>query len=295
MTTSCPFNTEIYTSGLDNIGIPERSASGGFSILRREIKDLGLSDGAGPWPYLWVKDRREIDALYDDFRHLVTLTVVTQPGNVPQVRAGDAALLKHHYVYDPCLPPAPLSRRACSRLHRCEERASFEIVTNFGRRMLMAQLYHRLKMRRGLAGRYVDFPLRHFEIIAGLENGVFFEVSDSAGVGAMACGVVFGDMLQILHMASSDEGLRWNASYLLMVGLQRYARERRLRLLTGGMPDSGAPGLRQFKARWANACEPVCLLRIVNDREQYAALSAMRRCDSSFFPAYRAPAYSAPA
>lgn len=285
MRLTCPFNTESYASGL--IGVPERSAGTDVIVLRRPIPGTKLQDGVGPWPYLWIGGGAALRALDEEFRHLVTITAVTQPGYVPPASAGNPMLLKMHYVYDPGRPPVAMSRRARLRLSRCEERAEFRLVEGMAERMRMADVHARLLARRGLEGSYVDFPHAHFEAIARLDCGVFFEVRDGAGVGAMACGVIFRDMLQILHMASTDEGLRWNASYLLMAGLQRHVREHGLRLLTGGMPDSGTDGLKRFKQRWANHAEPVYLLRIVNDATAYAALSADRAGDARYFPAYR--------
>jgi hypothetical protein len=130
-------------------------------------------------------------------------------------------------------------------------------------------------------------PGGHFEAIADLDKSVLFRVRDAAGTGAMACGVVFGGLLQILHTATTESGLTWNASYLLMHGLQTFSRELGVRLLLGGMPESGTDGLRIFKARWVNSHAPVYLLRIVNDPARYAALCSGASADASFFPAYR--------
>ncbi|MCK0209149.1 hypothetical protein MWN33_14025 [Starkeya koreensis] len=287
MLNTCPFHTEGYVAGL--IGVPELSSRGDMVVLRRPIPGTELHDGVGPWPYLWIGGEGDLKVLREEFRHLVTITAVTQPGYVPPSSAGNPALLKMHYVYDPQRPPVALSRRARLRLSRCEERAEFRLVEGKAQRLQMTDIYARLLSRRGLEGSYVDFPRAHFESIAELDCGVFFEVRDAQGIGAMACGVEFRDMLQILHMASTDEGLRWNASYLLMAGLQRYVGQHGLRLLTGGMPDAGTDGLKLFKERWANHAEPVYLLRIVNDAQAYAALCAGRAEDACYFPAYRAP------
>lgn len=263
--------------------------SGRLPLLRRPIPGTGLRDGMGPWPYLWIEDAADLDALYDGFRHLVTVTAVTQPGYVPEARGETAILLKQHFVFDPALPDPPLSRRTRGRLARLERSAAFEVATGAAGPAAMALLYEGLKRRRQLEGGYFDHEPGHFDAIAGLEGAVFFRVADGAGLGAMACGVVFAGRLQILHMAMSEAGLRWNASYLLMRGLQEHARRHGLLLLTGGMPDRGSDGLRTFKTRWANRFEPVYLVRIVNDAAAYAALSAGRP-PTGFFPAYRAPA-----
>lgn len=233
--------------------------------------------------------QRDIEALHEGYRHLITLAVVTQPGHVPQVPGDGATLLKQHFVYDPSLPPPVLSTRARSRLRQSEAAGTFDIVTDTASRVAMADLYDGLKRYRGLAGGNFDYPRRHFEIIASMPNSLFFRTADAGGTGAMACGVLYGDMLQILHTAVSPAGLRWNASYLLMHGLQAFAKDRGVRLLTGGMPDSGSDGLRIFKQRWANSFAPVYLLRIVNDRERYRALTARRTTPTPYFPAYRAP------
>jgi hypothetical protein len=287
MPQPCPFNSVFYTSGLGSIGEPEPDHSGRLSLLRRSIAGTALFDGMGSWPYQWIGGPEDIDCLYEDFRHLVSVTVVTQPGYVPRGRGEDAVLLKQHFVYDPALPTPPLSARAQARLDRCADIARFECATDSARCARMTQMYEQLMIRRGLRGSYVDFPACHFEVIAALPCGLFFQVRGDDGVGAMCCGVRFGDMLQILHTASSPEGLRWDASYLLMAGLQAYAREHGVRVLTGGMPTGGSEGLRIFKQRWSNRFEPAFLLRIINNPTEYAALS--RGCATSFFPAYRAP------
>lgn len=289
----CPFNTRPYAAGLSNIGDVEMDPAGRFPVLRRPIAGTAFWDGAGPWPYLWIEDASDIEALCQDFRHLVTVTVVTQPGYLPRGllsrgRGIDAVFFKEHFVYDPDLPAQSLSQRARARLRRCEAVGSFEIVRSLPERMAMAPLYEALKRRRGLLGGFFDKGPAHFRAIAGLSESIFFRVTRASGIGAMACGVIFGGMLQILHMAASEDGLGWDASYLLMHGLQTFAREQRLWLLTGGLPAGAAEGLRIFKARWANRFEPVHLLRIVNQPSVYAGLCAGRP-PSGYFPAYRAP------
>lgn len=290
MCSPCPFNTLGYVAGLSHIGQPERNRAGTFHILRRLIPNSPLFDGMGPWPYLWIEDAATLAALRDDFRHFVSITVVAQPGFVPAVPFGEATLLKQHFVYDPRLPRPALSARARSRLRRAERVSDFRIVTDAGRQARMMTMYEGVKARRGLAGGYFDFAAQHFDSIHRLEAAVFFEVGNTAGIGAMACGVRFQDMVQILHIASSEAGLSWDASYRLMSGLQDYADDRRLRLFTGGMPETGSSGLLTFKTRWSNSFEPVYLVRITNDRARYAALCNERAGDTDYFPRYRATA-----
>ncbi|HEY6633329.1 MAG TPA: hypothetical protein VIZ90_17905 [Rhizobiaceae bacterium] len=283
----CPFNTVPYAASLRKIGEVEVDATGAIPVFRRSIPATDRFDGVGPWPYLWIDGKADIEALYTGFRHLVTLGVVTQPGYRPEVEGPDAVLLKQHYVYDPSLPTPELSRRARKRLARCEEAASFDVVADVTERLAIVGLYEAVKLRHDLAGGFFDHDAAHFEVLARLADSVFFRVADDDGTGAMACGVVFGDVLQILHMPSSEAGLRWNASYLLMHGLQDFARQNGLRLMTGGLPAGATDGLRVFKERWANDFLPVYLLRIVNDRARYAELCASSAGDPNFFPSYR--------
>jgi hypothetical protein len=285
--TCCPFNTPAYAAGLGHLGAVEMHAAGRFPVLRRRVPGTSLWDGVGPWPYLWVDSPSDLDALREDFRHLVTLTVVTQPGYVPRARSGEAVFLKQHFVYDPALPAPVLSRRARARLRRCEAAGTFEVVPRGEAWPAMTEAYAGLVRRRRLTGSLFDMPDDHFEAIAHLDESVFFRVRDASGTGAMACGVVFGGLLQILHTATTENGLTWNASYLLMHSLQTYSRGSGVRLLLGGMPDSGTDGLRIFKERWVNSFAPVYLLRIVNDPARYAALCSGAAAGVSFFPAYR--------
>jgi hypothetical protein len=286
----CPFNTAFYASGLQNIGTLGVSGHGQLPVLWRPIPGTRHFDGMGSWPYVWIEGQDDLASLRQDFPDLVTITAVTQPGYVPDSRQVDAVLLKQHYVYDPALPPRPLSARAAGRLRRCAGVADFEVAVDAGRAERMSALYDGLKQRRCLGGLHVDFSLPHFQVIAELESGRYFQVRHGNGtIGAMACAVLFGDMLQILHTASSPDGLRWDASYLLMDGIQRYARRTGTRMFTGGMPMGGSDGLRTFKQRWANSFEPVYMIKLINNHSLYADLCRSTNGDHGFFPAYRRP------
>lgn len=241
----------------------------------------------GSWPYLWIESDTDIAALRHDFSHLVTVTAVTQPGYVPSAGA-NAVFLKDHFVFDPLLPVPDLSPRARSRLRGAEAVGVFELVTDTAARLMMTEIYAGVRDRRNLTGGLFDVRPDHFAVIAGLDQSVFFRVSRNGETGAMACGVAFDGWLQILHTAMSPDGLKWNASYLLMRGLQEHAASRGVKLLTGGMPDAGTPGLRIFKSRWSNTFLPVHLVRLVNDADAYASLSAPHEA-ARYFPAYRAP------
>jgi hypothetical protein len=286
----CPFSSVDYLEGLSNIGTVDRHPELPYAVLQRRIPDTDHVDGVGPWPYRCVTNDHDIEVLRDGFPHLVTLSVVTHPGwtpSLPIAASTDIRLLKQHCMFDPAKPAPALSRRAHRRLMDADHRGRFEVVTSILEQLEMAGLYQQLKLRRGLIGGFFDMPPHHFATITRLPDAVFFRVSDDQGIGAMACGLIINDLLQILHFVTTEHGLTWNASYLMMHSLQEYVRQRGLHLLTGGMPMSGSKGLSTFKNRWANAYLPVYLLCIVNDHATAARLAAGRDSPCDYFPVYR--------
>ena len=282
--TACLFNSREYARGLCHLGVPRTNEGSSITVLSRPTPDGGHVDGIGPWPYLWLDEAGE-QALRRDFWELVTVAAVSQPGYIPQADS-DATLLKHHFGYDPALPRPKLSNRSRRRLDQCRNFAVFEQVVDPDERMSVFPLYRALVGRRGLAGGFFDFPREHFTAVASDPDGLVFRVRAGDRVGAMACAVRVGDLLQVLHTVPTADGLTWNASYLLMDGLQNLADEWGIPVFFGGMPDNGSDGLRIFKQRWMNRMEPVHLFRIINDPEAYERLcGAVAKRD--FFPAYR--------
>ena len=128
---ACPFNSPDYAGGLSHLGDPVHHESAGVTVLRRRIPGTSRHDGVSPWPYLWVDSDSQAAALAQDFRDLVTLTVVCQPGWVPpRPLRGDVTFLKQHYVFDPDASAPVLSRRAQRRLDRCRDIAVAEEVAD---------------------------------------------------------------------------------------------------------------------------------------------------------------------
>ena len=283
----CPFSEPDYLQGLSHLGAVTPHRSGAAAVLSRAIPETPCLDGIGPWPYRWISDSAELELFREGFRDLLTLTVVTQPGWLPPPESGDTRFLKHHYVYDPARPVPQLSPRARKRLQAAERIGQFEEIIVPAERELMYGFYQELLQRRHLDQGHFDMPREHFDAIGRLPGGRFFRVSNAQGIGAMACAIVIADRLQVLHFVPTLSGLTWNASYLLMHGLQDYAKRHGLLLLTGGMPDKGSAGLHTFKSRWSNSSLPVHMICIVNDQQRYAELLRNRICRTSFFPAYR--------
>lgn len=287
-----PFHSKTYLDGLENIGEPMPSPQGGWRLLQRPIAGSGCFDGAGPWPYTWVTGQHEIESLKQDYPDMVTICAVTQPGYLPRCDEVDSIFLKDHFAYDPRLPRKPLSARSALRLRGALAISALEVGTNKVAKHDMArefiQIYRLQNERREITGFFQSLTDRHFTSVAELDSGRYFKVTTGGVTGAMACGVLHEDQLQILHIAITQEGLQQNASYVLMDGLMQVADEARATLLTGGMPDSARSSLHTFKQRWSNRFAPVYMLRIVNDPVRYHAL-----CEGAdrtgFFPTYRQP------
>lgn len=290
MSVLCPFSTVDYLHGLSNIGNVDQHAVLPVAVLRRKIYGTCNFDGMGPWPYRWISDESDIEVFTEGFRHLVTLCIVTHPGWKPSnahEKKVNIRPLKDHFVFDPGKPTPQLSRRAVKRLKSAGNRGIFEVIISKPEQQVIAGLYEQLKLRRNLTGGYFDMTVNHFDSITRLPGAVFFRVKDSNDMGAMACGVIINEFLQILHIVPTDYGLNWNASYLMMHGLQEYVRHQGLILLTGGMPARGSAGLSIFKNRWANAFLPVQMLCIVNDRATAAKLVFEYGDHPDYFPNYR--------
>jgi len=290
MSVLCPFSSVDYLQGLSNIGVVDQHAELPFAVLQRKIPDTCYFDGIGPWPYRWISNESDVEVFKEGFRHLVSLCVVTHPGWEPSLalsRKVNIQPLKDHFVYDPGKSSPKLSRRAINRLKLAENIGNFEVITSRDEQLIIAGLYEQLKLRRNLIGGFFDMPRNHFTSFARLPGSKFFRVRNSCDLGAIACGVIINDFLQILHIVPTAYGLTWNASYLMMYGLQDYVRQHGLILLTGGMPAGGSNGLSIFKNRWANAFLPVNMLCILNDQTTATKLADKYGYNSNYFPNYR--------
>lgn len=290
MSVLCPFSSIDYLQGLSNLGVVDQHPQLPFAVLRRTIPGTNNIDGIGPWPYRWILNDSDVEVFKEGFRHLVTLCVVTHPGwETSSKLAGNISIqpLKDHFVFDPAKPTPLLSKRAINRLKMADEHGEFEVVNSPEEQLVIAGLYEQLKLRRKLSGGFFDMTATHFESISRLPGALFFRVKDSNGIGAMACGVIINHFLQILHIVPTEHGLTWNASYLMMYGLQDYVRKQGLILLTGGMPAGGSNGLSIFKNRWSNAFLPVKMLCIVNDQKTANKLADKLGNNSNYFPNYR--------
>lgn len=289
VTENSPFHRGDYLQGLTRLGTIHPHRNEGIALLSRPVPDTPYRDGISPWPYLWVSSHRQLSALHNDYRDLLTITVICQPGYRPPPGSVEAFLFKEHYVFDPTLPERPLSARSRKRLDRCRKLAVIEEVIDHDQRLQIDPLYGALLERRQLRGGFFDMGRDHFEAIDRLPGSLFMQVRSGHQIGAMACGVRFGNWLQILHTVPTHEGLRWDASYLLMSGLQEIARRENRLMFLGGLPATSSAGLRTFKERWTNRMEPVYLLRIVNDDDTYRKLCRARQADTTggYFPGYR--------
>jgi hypothetical protein len=286
MASPFPFHARRYLSGFPHVGAASFRADAPAGVIRRAVPGSDLFDGLGPWPYFRSRDRGDIAALAAAFPDLVTIAVITQPGFRP---AGDeGTLLKEHFLFDPDLPPPPLSRRARQRIRAAGQAWQVDCPAGEAERMELGALYRQVARRRDFAGGFFDFPPAHFAALAGLDGMVYFRIGKDGEAAGMACGALFEWELHLLHIAIADRALPENVSYPLMQAILDYCRERKVVLMMGGTPRTDGDGIARFKRRWTNRTAPVHLTRIVNRPDAYAALCRDRPA-SGYFPAYRDP------
>lgn len=284
---NCFFNSLTYQEGLSNIGEAVADSLGRFHLIKRSIPGTDLFDGYGGVPYVWMDSAFQIEEWANAFPDLVTITLITQPGFEPIGSGHPYAFLKNHFVHDPSLPRTQLSPRSEKKLLKSKEIAAFSLVNDFQTKMKILPLYRLLQVSRDMYSPFENHSDTHFEQLAKDEAGVFFQVTSDSQIGSMACGVRFGDCLQLLHTVNSQEGLHWNSSYLLMSGILDYCEAEGIKLFTGGLPQRHTPGLEIFKSRWSNCQLPVYFSKIINRPEEYKKLCNGFTEESDYFPRYR--------
>ncbi len=285
----CIFNSPDYLRGLSSIGEVISDRSKRFHLLRRSIPDTELFDGFAGVPYFWMNSTEDIHEFACSFPDLVTITLVTQPGFKPIDSRHPSQLLKNHFVFDPMLPRPQLSTRSKKKLLKSEAFGEFSIVKDYQTKMNIIPLYRKLQESRQMYSPFENHSDLHFKHLAQVPKGIFFQAASPDEIGSMACGVRFGDWLQLLHTVNGPEGLQWNSSYLLMNGILDYCQNQGLKLSTGGVPQRHTPGLEIFKSRWSNCQLPVYLTQIINRPEKYNMLCQEFLPDFDYFPLYRSP------
>lgn len=285
----CPFNTLEYASGLSNLGTSIPHHSGKFHLIKQAIPGSNqLFDGFGGIPYLWIENQEELRWISEDFRDLVSITLVTQPGFIPDAKLVDNQFLKYHFVFDPAEKRTELSSRARRKLEKCRSEAEFLILECPIGKMKIEGFYRLLQLKKKMLSPFENLPRSHFEFMAFSEAGIFFETRNQTGTGSMACGIIYKSWLQLMHTVTTDAGLTWNSSYFLMDEILNYCEKNQLKLSMGGLPRSHTPGLETFKDRWTNKLLPVFLTKIINQPQQYQLLSTKIPKGTAYFPAYRA-------
>lgn len=145
-------------------------------------------------------------------------------------------------------------------------------------------LYQDLVGRRGLSGGSFDFQENHFKKLFELPEVHLFGVSNNGIWGSMACAIQYQKEIHLLHIVNSNDGLRSNASYVLMNYLLNYCAKDNIKLYLGGVPDGDDGGVLRFKKRWSNTILPTWLMQVILNQEVYDQLKIK---GNSFFPAYR--------
>lgn len=288
MASSFAFHAARYLAGFPHVGGVELRRDAPAGVIRRAIAGTDLVDALGPWPYFRARGAGDVADLAAAFPDLVSVAIITQPGFRPECDDGAATLLKEHFLYDPDLPPPPLSRRARQRIREVSRTWQVDYPETQSARMELAGLYRQVALRRAFAGGFFDFPRAHFAALAGLDGMAYFRIGKDGETAGMACGALFEAELHLLHIAIADDALAQNVAYPLMQAILDYCRERKLVMMMGGTPRTDGDGIARFKRRWTNRRAPVYLTKAINRPDAYAALCRDRPA-SDFFPAYRSP------
>lgn len=286
---TCPFNTLEYSTGLSNLGIPIPHHSGKFHLIKRAIPcSKQLFDGFAGVPYIWIEDQEELRWISEDFNDLVSITLVTQPGFIPDAKLVDNQILKNHFIFDPNEKRTELSSRARRKLEKCRSEALFTILDCPTEKMKIEGFYRSLQLKKNMVSHFENFPRSHFEFMAHSESGIFFETKNHTGTGSMACGIIYKNWLQLMHTVTTDAGLTWNSSYFLMDEILNYCEQNQLTLSMGGLPQKHTAGLEKFKMRWSNKFLPVFMTKVINQPQKYEELSEKTQKGTAYFPSYRA-------
>lgn len=253
------------------------------SVIINSIPNTEYVDGRTPWPYVKINFSESIDSL-KNHHDLISLVGVTAPSDKPPLDNGDFVFFKNHFIYDPSLPAPILSKKSKSNLKSGIKTWSPEENKNPETKLAFISLYQDLVARRNLSGTSFNFQVTHFNKLFELPEITLFGVSNLGAWGSIACAARYSDEIHLLHIVNSHEGLRSNASYVLMDYLIDYCFNKGITLFLGGIPEGDDGGVLRFKERWSNTNRPSWLMRLILKPDLYRQLEIP---GNSFFPSYR--------
>jgi hypothetical protein len=158
-------------------------------------------------------------------------------------------------------------------------------------------LYGNLVQRHGLTGVH-NFPMSHFAALQKLPAATSIGAWLDGALVSAHIWVSDGQKVHSHLAASSSEGYAAGAAYAVYDASIRHFSESELLNFGGGAGTGDDPddGLAVFKRNFSNESAPAYICGAILDDVKYHRLVGNRAVapHESFFPAYRAPPYTAP-
>lgn len=305
---SNPYSRPEYARAVTHLGVPRELHRSGGTVLLRAIEHAPepMLDAVGPYPVFACRDW---DRLGDDLAELARDGVVTTVAVVDpfggwdehQLRAAfeRARPWKAHYVVDLAAGAHAGTNKDHLRKARRAARNGVEVVPAADPRQTFdtwVSLYRGLRDKHGFDGA-ADFPDAELAaLLAHPDLRAFTAVRDGRAV-AMSLWLC-GPEVAYYHLgASSPEGYALGASFALFARiLEELAADGLAHVDLGGAAGLDADaddGLARFKRGWSTGTRPAWLCGTIGNSAAYEALCRDARrdpADTSYFPAYRAPA-----
>lgn len=293
-----PYTTQAYAAALSHWGQPLHVPVWRTSVMTRTIEQ-GYQDAAGTYPLAILPVDADIQGGLNFLRDQGLISVVLVLDDVHRPNLND--LKKHfdivrpfktHYTNDP-----QNGSFSYDSHHRYELRQALKVVRAEQMDLkthlpAWIDLYKTLVLRHGLKGLH-DFPARHFETLAELENITTFGawLDDKL----VSCHIwAHHNGYAISHLAaSSDKGYKSRAAYAVNdLALQHFSTGKLLNFGGGaGHTESATDGLAKFKKGFSNRTANAYICGAILDQKRYDELLKKRGLDqkqTDFFPAYRA-------
>jgi hypothetical protein len=301
------YASEEYARSLAEFGEPLALPRSGGWLLARALPEGEGRDASGCYPLSCCTNWRGVD---DDLRKLpedlVAVSLVADPHadtTLAQLKESFPDVCYHykdHYFADLAQPLEAFvashhqrnARQAAKslRVERLEEPAEHLATWN--------ALYSRLIERHEIRGQAEFSPTAFAKQMRVPGLRAYAAIAQEQIVGMILW--MFSERTAYYHLAAySEAGYELKASFALFWHcLNEFAAEGIQQAALGGGAGTFAAskGLSRFKQGWSNKTRPAYFCGRILNRERYAELIAQsQNVNSSYFPAYRAPATSSAA
>jgi hypothetical protein len=299
---AAPYADASYVASLADIGDPVHLPRSGGWLLSRRVADTGRRDLTGPYPLLscsrWDVLADDLAALDDDVLSVVAVADplgTWEPADLEAAFPDHLVPFKRHLVRD-LDRPASLPAHHRRRLRHAARAVDVEVCADPTDHLDdWVALYDFLVARHRMTG-ISAFSRDSFSRQLAVPRMVALRAERQGVTVGMTLWLVGGDTAYYHLGASTAEGYELSASYALFAEALDHLRGLGVaRVDLGGSAGAASreDGLFRFKQGWANAELPAHLGGRVLDRRAYAALRPAG--DTTWFPAYRAPAPTGPA